>query len=165
MTSHNMTELSLIVTLNNQFTFTSPRNKTSIWGARPGISYKLRGKDDFGVRSWNIATQERKNCEMGIEIVTFVINAVWSWPPSRSTGVNPGKKQKGCSLSFLWSHIQKDICPRQLSNSGLLMCKTSFVPVCKIKSRCQMPDPPPPPPPLRARVSSRECVLRIPSVS
>ena len=33
---------------------------------------------------------------------------VWSWPPSRSTEVNPGKKQKCCSLSCLWSRVQRD---------------------------------------------------------
>ena len=35
---------------------------------------------------------------------------VWSWPPSRSTEVNQGKKQKCCSLSCLWSQVQRDTC-------------------------------------------------------
>ena len=32
---------------------------------------------------------------------------VWSWLPFRSTGVNPGKKQKCCSLSCLWFRVQR----------------------------------------------------------
>ena len=39
-----------------------------------GIPYKLRNKDAIGGRGWNIATQERKICDVEIEIVTFVIN-------------------------------------------------------------------------------------------
>ena len=38
------------------------------------IPYKLRNKDAIGGRGWNIATQERKICDVEIEIVTFVIN-------------------------------------------------------------------------------------------
>ena len=53
---------------------TRPQDKTSIRGASPGILYKLRNKDSIGGRSLNIATQERKICNMEIEIVTFVIN-------------------------------------------------------------------------------------------
>ena len=49
-----------------------PQDKTSIRGASPGISYKLRNKDAIGGRGWNIATQERKICDVEIEIVTFV---------------------------------------------------------------------------------------------
>ena len=51
-----------------------PQDKTSTRGASPGISYKLRNKDAIGGRGWNIATQERKICDVEIEIVTFVIN-------------------------------------------------------------------------------------------
>ena len=51
-----------------------PQDKTSIRGASPGIPYKLRNKDAIGGRGWNIATQERKICDVEIEIVTFVIN-------------------------------------------------------------------------------------------
>ena len=51
-----------------------PQDKTSIRGASPGISYKLRNKVAIGGRGWNIATQERKICDVEIEIVTFVIN-------------------------------------------------------------------------------------------
>ena len=43
-------------------------------GASPGIPYKLRNIDAIGGRGWNIATQERKICDVAIEIVTFVIN-------------------------------------------------------------------------------------------
>ena len=50
------------------------QDKISIRGASPGIAYKLRNKDAIGGRSWNIATQERKICDVEIEIVTFVIN-------------------------------------------------------------------------------------------
>ena len=51
-----------------------PQDKTSIRGASPGISNKLRNKDAIGGRGLNIATQERKICDLEIEIVTFVIN-------------------------------------------------------------------------------------------
>ena len=50
------------------------RIKTSIRGASLCISYKLQNKDAIGGRGWNIATQERKICDVEIEIVTFVIN-------------------------------------------------------------------------------------------
>ena len=42
--------------------------------AGPGISYKQPNKDALGGRGWNIATQERKKCDVEIEIVVFVIN-------------------------------------------------------------------------------------------
>ena len=51
-----------------------PQDKTSIRRASPGIPYKLRNKDAIGGRGWNIATQERKICDVEIEIVTFVLN-------------------------------------------------------------------------------------------
>ena len=59
--------------------------KTSIRGASPGISFKLRNKDAIGGRGWNIATQERKLCDVEIEIVTFVINGSvrFTVPPDR----------------------------------------------------------------------------------
>ena len=50
------------------------QNKTSIRWASPSISYKLRNKDVIGGWGWNIATQERKICDVEIEIVTFVID-------------------------------------------------------------------------------------------
>ena len=61
------------------------QNYTSIRGASPGISHKLRDKDAIGGRSWNIATQERKICDMEIEIVMFVINGNMKLniPPNR----------------------------------------------------------------------------------
>ena len=52
-----------------------PQDKTYIRGVNPGISYKLRNKDAIGGRGWNIATQERKICDVEIEIVTLVINS------------------------------------------------------------------------------------------
>ena len=50
--------------------------KTSIRGASPAISYKLRNKDAIGGRSWDIAIQERKICDMEIETVMFVISII-----------------------------------------------------------------------------------------
>ena len=50
-----------------------------------GISYKLRNKDAIGGRGENIATQERKICDVEIEIPTFVINGnvKFTVPPDR----------------------------------------------------------------------------------
>ena len=66
----------LDVSLFEKFIWKSrgPQDKTSIRGASPGISYKLRNKGAIGGRGWNIASQERKICYVEIEIVTFVIN-------------------------------------------------------------------------------------------
>ena len=50
-----------------------PQNKTFIRGASPGVSDKLRDKNAIGGRRWDVATQERKVCNMEIEIVTFVV--------------------------------------------------------------------------------------------
>ena len=50
-----------------------PWNKTFIRGASPGIPYELWDKNTIGWRRWNIATQERKVCDMEVEIVTFVV--------------------------------------------------------------------------------------------
>ena len=41
-----------------------PKNKTFIRGASPGIPYELWGKNTIGWRRWNIATQERKVCDI-----------------------------------------------------------------------------------------------------
>ena len=38
------------------------------------MPYKLRNKDAIGGRGWSIATQERKICDVEMEIVTFVLN-------------------------------------------------------------------------------------------
>ena len=46
-----------------------PKNKTFIRGANPGIPYELRNKNPIGWRRLNIATQERKVCDMEVEIV------------------------------------------------------------------------------------------------
>ena len=103
-----------------------PRDKTSLWGASPGISYKLRNKDAIGGWGWNIATQERKICGVEIEIVTFIINGSvkLTVPPSRSTEVNLGKKQKCCSLSCLWSRVQRDTSgPGYSQTLGCLLTK------------------------------------------
>ena len=51
-----------------------PQKKTLIQGASPGIWYRLWYEDAIGRRSWYITTQERKICNMEIEIVMFVIN-------------------------------------------------------------------------------------------
>ena len=62
-----------------------PQNKTFTRGASPGISYMLQDKDAIGGRSWYIATQERKICDMETDIVTFVINGSMKLtvPPDR----------------------------------------------------------------------------------
>ena len=85
-----------------------PQDKTSIRGASPGIPYKLRNKDAIGGRRWNIATLERKICDVEIDV-----HVCHKWKcevdrPSRSTEVNPDMKQKCCSLSFLWCRVQQD---------------------------------------------------------
>ena len=49
------------------------RIKTFIRGASPGIPYELWDKNTIGWRGWNIATQERKVCDMEVAIVTFVV--------------------------------------------------------------------------------------------
>ena len=98
------------------------QNKTSIRGASLGISYKLWDKDAIGRWSWYIVTQERKICDMEIEIVTFVIKS-WKYEvdrPSQSTKVNPGKKEKYCSLSCLWSQVQRGSSDQ--GNSQTLCC-------------------------------------------
>ena len=50
-----------------------PKNKTFIRGASPGISYELWDKNTIGWRRRNIATQERKVCDVEVEIVTSVV--------------------------------------------------------------------------------------------
>ena len=50
-----------------------PQNKTFIRGASPGVSDELWDKNVIGGRGWDVATQERKVCNMEIEIVTFVV--------------------------------------------------------------------------------------------
>ena len=48
------------------------QNKTLIRGASPGVPYKLRDKNAIGRRRWNIISQERKVCDMEIEIIRFI---------------------------------------------------------------------------------------------
>ena len=62
-----------------------PQNKTYILGASPNISCLCcEIKRHVCGRIWIIAPPERTVCNMEME--------VWSWPPSRSTRVNLGKK-------------------------------------------------------------------------
>ena len=51
----------------------------------PGIPYELRDKNTTGWRRVNIATQERKVCDMEVKIVTFVVkgSAQLTVPPDR----------------------------------------------------------------------------------
>ena len=50
------------------------RNKTFIQDVNQGVSNKLRDKNAIGRRRWDITTQERKVCDMEIEIISFVVN-------------------------------------------------------------------------------------------
>ena len=50
-----------------------PQNKTFIRGASPGVSNEWRDKNAIGGRRWDVATHERKVCNMEIEIVTLVV--------------------------------------------------------------------------------------------
>ena len=43
-------------------------------GASPGVSYKLRDKNAFGRRKWNITTQGRNVCDVKIEIMSVVVD-------------------------------------------------------------------------------------------
>ena len=97
--------------------------------SKPGISYKLRNKGTVGGRCWNIATQERKICDVKIKL-----HVCHKWKcevdrPSRSTEVNPGKRQKYCSLSCLSSRVQRDTSGpgNSQTNSGLFMDKICFM--------------------------------------
>ena len=50
-----------------------PQIKTFIRGASPGVSDELWDKNAIGGRRLNVASQERKFCNMEIEIVTFIV--------------------------------------------------------------------------------------------
>ena len=50
-----------------------PQSKTFIRGAIPGVSDELWEENAIGGKRWDVATQERKVCNMEIEIVTFVV--------------------------------------------------------------------------------------------
>ena len=62
-----------------------PQNKTFIRGASPGVSYKLRDKHAVGRRWRNITTQERKVCDVEIEIISLVVDGSvkLTIPPNR----------------------------------------------------------------------------------
>ena len=49
------------------------QNKHFLRGASPGVLDELWDKKAIGGRIWDVATQERKVCNMEIEIVTFVV--------------------------------------------------------------------------------------------
>ena len=86
-----------------------PKNTTFIRGASPGIPYELWDKNAINWRGWNIATQERNVCDMGVWIVTFVVKGNCADDRlSRSTRVNPSRRQTCCSTSCLWSQAQWD---------------------------------------------------------
>ena len=77
-------EVSLFVLLTGKSSGT--QNKTPIRGASPpGVSYQLRDENAIGRRRWNITTQERKVCDVEIEIISFVVNGSvkLSIPPER----------------------------------------------------------------------------------
>ena len=52
------------------------QNKTFLRGASPGIPYELWDKHTIGWRKWNIATQERKVCDIEVEIAMFVVKEI-----------------------------------------------------------------------------------------
>ena len=83
-----------------------PQIKTSIRGASPGISYKLRNKDAIGWRGSNIATPERKICDVEIEIITFVINGrvKLTVPPDRQKQIKSKWNRSAITLGFVWQY-------------------------------------------------------------
>ena len=100
------------------------RIKKTIRGACPVILYKLCDKDAVGGRSWNIATQERKICDMEIEMVTFVINDVVKLilPPDRQKQLEV--RSRSAALSCLWSKVQWDTSgPGNSQTLGCLLTK------------------------------------------
>ena len=50
------------------------RIKHSYEEASPVVSYKLRDKNAIGRQGWNITTQERRICDVEIEIISIVVN-------------------------------------------------------------------------------------------
>ena len=51
------------------------QNNTFIRGGNPDIACELSDKHAIGGRRWNIATRERKVCDMEFDIVTIVVKA------------------------------------------------------------------------------------------
>ena len=119
------------------------RNKTFIRGASPHIPHELWDKHTICWRRLNIATKERKLCDMEVEIVTFVVkgSAQLTVPPNRqeyiqvgsrgSNSVGTGAFVIGLSqipsfFLLLWvvafiSSSSGYIWPRKSSTSALLM--------------------------------------------
>ena len=75
------------ISMPEKLTWKSHRsqNKTFIRGVSPGVPYSLWNKQTIDWQRWNIATQERKVCNMEIEIVAFFIkgSAQLTVPPDR----------------------------------------------------------------------------------
>ena len=72
-----------------------PQNKTSIRGASPGmLFFCYPGTENLWYGNWNRHVCHKRKHEVD--------------RPSRSTKVNLGKMQKCCSLSCLWSQVQRD---------------------------------------------------------
>ena len=136
-----------------------PQNETFIWGASPGVSYNLLDKDAIGGRSWYIATQEHIWLEIGT-IVMFLwktelfsllfshgnwnLHVCHEWKyeddrPSRSTEVNPGKKQKWCSLSCLWFKFNGIHLAKVILKLWVVYGQNIIdVPICEIEQRCKL---------------------------
>ena len=75
-----------------------PQNKIFIRGGNPGVSDELWDKNAIDGRILNVATQERKVCNMEIKLVTLVVKG--NGEVDRTywlAGVNPNRKQEFCS--------------------------------------------------------------------
>ena len=83
-------------------------DNTFIRGASPGITYEMWDRHTIGWQRWYVATQERKVCDMEVEIVTFCREGKCAADrPSRST-VDPRRKQSYFSQSCILSQAQRD---------------------------------------------------------
>ena len=71
-----------------------------IRGASPGVSDELWDKNAIGGRRWNVATKERKICNMEIEIVTFVVkgSAKLTVPTDWQEQIQVGSRSVQCWL-------------------------------------------------------------------
>ena len=118
----------LDIILAEKLTWKSRRiqNKTFIRVANPGIPYELWDKHTKGWRRWNIATRERKDCDMEVEIVTFAVkgSAQMTVTPHRQEWIQVGRKGVALNRVF-YLKLGWIIWPRYLSNSGLFMDNTS----------------------------------------
>ena len=104
----------------------------------------MQNKDAIGGgRGWNIAIQERKICDVEIEIVTFdiLVNGsvkLTSLPIDRSKS----RKEAEVSLSCLRSRVQRDTSGPGDSSIWVVYGENIIdVSVCEIEPRCQ-PFPP-----------------------